>query len=299
MATRPDIANGPFQLDLGGQVVGALKKFSGLGMQADVASQPATGTSASATTKKHVAGMRFTPGRATVGVGMGQAMADWIRAAFDKGATPMNGIFKAADFNQRVTSTRGFTNALITEVTVPRLDAASKEPLLFDVAFEAERVELGKGGGETIGAILGLKPKLALASNFRIEIGKLPCARVVAVDTFTWKCAVVTSGTRRITRRTTAASVPDLRLSIAAADYPAWAEAATKWFIQGESLEAQEMPGRIVFLAANLRDELGAIELSNVGFKRFDHPEAETGTGQLARFDVELYVEAMSFNIKG
>jgi hypothetical protein len=299
MATRPDIANGPFQLDLGGQVVGALRKFSGLGLQADIASQPASGTSASATAKKHVAGMRFTPARATVGVGMGKAMADWIRAAFDKGATPMNGTFKAADFNQRVTATRSFTNALITEVTVPRLDGASKEPLLFDIGFEAERVELGKGGGETIGSILGLKPKLALASNFRIEIGKLPCERVVAVDAFTWKCAVVTSGTRRITRRMAAATVPDLKLSIAAADYPAWAEAATKWFIQGESLEAQEMAGRIVFLAANLRDELGSIELSNVGFKRFDHPEAEAGTAQVARFNVELYVEAMSFNIKG
>jgi hypothetical protein len=232
---------------------------------------------------------------------MGADMAAWIQASMAPGGSPRSGGFKRADANHRVKSSRAFSNALITEVTVPKLDGASKEALYFDIGFEAEQVVLGKASGETIGAILGVKPKAGRVCDFRIEIGSLPCARVAAVDAFTWKCAVASGGRvgRRPVRRTDSATVPDLRLSIAAADYMAWADAATKWFVDGQAMEGDEMAGRIVFLAANLRDELGSIELSNVGFRRFVHPVAEAGGTQAERFSVELYVEAMAFKLKG
>ena len=93
-------------------------------------------------------------------------------------------------------------------------------------------------------------------------------------------------------------TVPDLRLTISSADYDAWAEAAKKWFIDGEHLEGNETAGRITFLGPNLVDELGSIDLVNVGFTKFERPAAVANSEQIERFAVELYVEKMLLNIK-
>ena len=57
------------------------------------------------------------------------------------------------------------------------------------------------------------------------------------------------------------------------------------------------MNGRIVFLDPNMKDELGEIELQNVGFKKFSTDDYEANSEKIARFNVELYVEKMKFKI--
>ena len=57
------------------------------------------------------------------------------------------------------------------------------------------------------------------------------------------------------------------------------------------------MQGRIVFLNPNMKDELGDIELQNVGFKKFSTQDFEANSEKIERFDVELYVEKMKFNM--
>ena len=58
--------------------VGFLKKFSGLAMEADVVSNDLGPANVQ---KKHVSNIKWTPGKATVGIGMGKGMYDWIQAA--------------------------------------------------------------------------------------------------------------------------------------------------------------------------------------------------------------------------
>src|SRR5262249_51490526 len=92
-------------------------------------------------------------------------------------------------------------------------------------------------------------------------------------------------------------TVPDLKIAISMADYQAWADAAKKWFVDGEHLEGNEMTGRIVFLNPNMKDEIGEIELQNVGFKKFSKDDLEANSEKIARFNVELYVEKMLFKL--
>jgi hypothetical protein len=149
--------------------------------------------------------------------------------------------------------------------------------------------------------VVATKPKALLLSNFKIAIGSLPCARVASVESFTWSAGVQTDtvgNSRPGELHQAKATVPDLKLSISAIDYPVWAEAARKWFIEGRRLEADEMAGRITLLGPNLADELACIDLSNVGFKSFNHPEAIATSDQVERFTVELYVEKMQLGIK-
>ena len=287
---------GRFVLDINGENAGFIKKFSGFAMEADVVSNDLGPDNVQ---KKHVASIKWTPGKATIGIAMGNECYQWIKAAFDKGYVTRSGSLTAADFNYKEVSVRAFRDAFITSLTVPKLDGSSKDAAYFDLEFESEQVQWSKGGGEDIRGRVGPKQIAWLCSNFRVEMGGLPCSRVASVDTFTWKCAA--SGQPGIVREPTKhpakVTVPDIKLSISMADYQAWAESARKWFVDGQHLEKNQMQGRIAFLDPSTKEVLGAIDLINCGFKKFSQDDIEANSERIARFTVELYVEKMVFRL--
>jgi hypothetical protein len=227
-------------------------------------------------------------------------MYNWIKESFDKGYQMQNGSVIAGDFNFNAQTRLDFMNALITSVTVPKLDGSSKDAAYFDIEFDAEQVRWSQGDGSKLQATTGAKQKAWLCSNFSVEIGSLPCTRVATVDSFTWKQAVAPDyiGTfREPTKHPAKVTVPDIKLSISSADYEPWAQAAKKWFVDGHHLESDEMTGMIQFLGPDMSQKIGELDLMNVGFKKFSEDDREANSEKIARFSAELYVEQMKFNI--
>jgi len=286
-------AGGHYALDIDGTPVDSLKSISGLDMQADIVLEaPRPG----AIPRKHVANVGWTPGRASIGMGMGQGMYDWMKQAFDSGASTRDGTLATGDFNFKERSVLTFTDALLTAVTVPRLDAASKDSGAFEIEFAPGQVRATQGDGTDIRNATGTRQQPWVCSNFRFALGALPCARVASIDSFTWLCTPTASTVFQPVPGPTL-TVPDLRLSISAADYDAWAQAAQRWFIDGKHLEGDEMNGLITLLTPDQQTPLGTIALANVGFKRFSQlPPAGSGD-PLYRFTVDLYVERMSLRL--
>lgn len=297
MANERTYTAGRFMLDVNGESAGYVKKVSGGAMTADIASNDLGPDNIQ---KKHVANIKWDPFKVSMGIGMGNEMYQWMKAAFQKGYVTKNGSVTSADFNYKAQSVREFYDALITEITVPKLDGASKESAYFDIGFQAERVRWLKGQGEVKGKT-GAKQKAWLCSNFRVDFGGvLPCDRVATVDSFTWKCAVAADQVgifREPTQHPAKVTVPDLKLSISMADYHPWAERAKAWFVDGQHEEANELHGSIQFLGPDMKAVLGEIELKNCGFKKFSTGDLEANKEGIARFDVELYVEQMLFKI--
>ncbi len=293
MANQNNHAGGHYALDIDGTPVGALKAVSGFDMLGDVVLE-ALGPGS--LPKKHIADIQWTPGKATVGMGMGQGMYEWMKKAFDQGASRASGTLATGDFNFKERSVLTFADALLTAVTVPKLDGASKEAGAFDLEFEAEQVRVAPGDGSDIRGPMGTRQQPWLCSNFRFELGALPCARVASIESFTWTC---TPSTATVFQPGTGPTitVPDLRLSISAADYDAWAAAAQRWFVDGQHLEGDEMSGLITLLTPDLQTPLGAITLGNVGFKRFAPLPPAGGADTVYRFQVDLYVETMSLRL--
>jgi hypothetical protein len=295
MALTPQTSSRSF-LEIDGSL-GMMNAFGGLGFDADIAvSRLATQVQR----KKSVANVRFTPGQARVGLGMGRGLYKWVKSALDQSITPRSGIVKQADFNYKVQSQLSFFDAILTSFTVPKLDGSSRESGLFDLGFEVGRVTPGKGDGSDIRGKIEPATKNWLSSNFKIAIGNLPCARVASVDAFTWRCvlpAPTAQGERDPTAGLGEVVVPNLKLHISLADYPAWMDAATKWFIGGQRLEGDEMRGRISLLGPDMIEELAWIDLYNVGFKSFAHEDGMQQADDVRRFAVELYVERMALNV--
>jgi len=290
-------AGAHYALDIDGLPVESLRTISGLDLQADIATEALGPGLAPA---KHVAGIAWTTGRASIGLGMGSAMYAWMKNAFANGVSRASGTLAAADVNFRQRSLLSFEDALLTAITVPRLDGASKEPGAFDIEFAPARVRLAKGDGSDIRQVPGGRQQPWVCSNFRFALGTLPCARVASIESFTWRCVAMPDAMGVVSppaEHPVAAAVPDLRVSISLADYDAWSRAARAWFIDGRHLEGDEMDGVITLLAPDLQTPLGEIVLGRVGFKRFSPLPAPDGSDPLYRFTVDLYVERMSLRL--
>jgi hypothetical protein len=286
---------GNYVVDIDGYQVAFIKKFEGMSMEADIVANDLGPDNMQA---KHVANIKWTPGKISVGAGMGKGMYEWIKQSFDKAYAPKNGTVTVANFDFKAQSQLTFQSALITSVGFPALKGESKDAIYLDVEFQPEIVRWAKGDNKVVGGTYGVKQKAWLASNFRFEMGGLPCARVASVDAFTWKCEVSPDQvgiTREPTYHPAKVTVPDIKISISMADYEPWQAAAKKWFVDGEHLAANEMQGSITLLGPDMKKEIGRIDLQNCGFKKFSKQAYESNKTGIARFDVEFYIEGIKF----
>lgn len=297
MADQRTYTAGRFILEIDNSRVAVVKKFDGLSMEADIVSNDLGPDNMQA---KHVSNIKWTPGKVTVGAGMGKGMYEWIKASFEKKYSTRNGSLTAADFDYKSMSLLTFQNALITSIGVPKLDGSSKDAVYFDIEFEVEQARWAKGDGKVIKGDYGTKFKAWLASNFRFTMGSLPCDRVATVDAMTWKQSVASDQigiVREPTKHPAKVTVPDIKISVSMADYEQWAQHAKAWFIDGKHLAENEMNGSVVLLQPDMAKTAGEIHLMNCGFKKFSKQAFEANSEKVARFDVEFYCEQMKFDM--
>jgi hypothetical protein len=298
MADKRTFTSGRFILNVGDYRVAYLKKFDGLAMEADIATADLGADNFQA---KHVANIKWTPGKATIGAGMGLGMAKWIKKSFDKSYEYQEGSLISADFDYKAQSELTFSQALITGVTIPAFDGSSKDAVWLDVEFDAEQVRWAKGDGKVIGGDYGHKTKSWLASNFRFKMGALPCDRVSKVDSMQWKCSVTQDQIgihREPTKHPAKVTVPDIKCSVSYADVDAWHEAGKKWFIDGFHAGADEIEGGLAILGPNMKDVVGEFEFLRCGFKKFASDAREANSEKPQRLNVEFYCEALKFDMK-
>jgi len=291
--------SGNFLVEVGDSRVAFVKEFSGFNFEGDVMVHehgPAM------VQTKHLANFKFTPAKASIGMSMGKGMHEWIRSSFKKEYATKSGAITSADANYKATHRIEFVNALITKVGIPKLSGDDKTACYFDLEWEAERVDHRPGGGEDIRGDYKTKAKAWLASCFRFELSGLEdaCKRVASIDAIELKQKVTRDaiGEQRIhTLHPMGLTVGDVKLAISSADEKPWAEWATKWFLEGQSLAEHHKHGAIVFLAPDMKTELGRIDLTGVGLKTYGAEAFKANAETIKRFNVTLYVEEMAFNM--
>lgn len=298
MADQRSYTGGNFRLDVGGIDVGYLRKVSGGGMKADIAEHKLGPDNV---IKKNVAKIAWEEVKCEMGIGMGKAAYDWIKAAFDKKFLTQQATLVAGDFNHKAVQEMQYIDCLISSVATPKFDGSDKNAAYFTVGFKPERVRHVPGDGKDIRAKIGPAQKAHLCSNFRLELGDLPCSRVASVDAMELKCSVVSDDIgifRESTIHPAAVSVPDLKVTWSYADFTAIEKKARDWFVEGHHLEANEMTGRIVLLDPNMKDEIGEITLEGVGWKEFKSDDREGASDKILRCTGTFYVEKMGISIK-
>jgi phage tail-like protein len=146
------------------------------------------------TETKHIAGVKYEDITLSCGTGMSPHFYEWIKAATDSQYERRNGQIVTCDENFRPMSALDFSNAIITEVGFPALDAASKDAAKMTIKIRPEWTRINaRPGGSVSGMINTKAQKKWLPSNFRLEIAGLDSTRVNKIEAITVKQKVVES----------------------------------------------------------------------------------------------------------
>jgi phage tail-like protein len=287
---------GNFQLKLDGVDAGFLKSVDGGAISADVISEP---VGPSNQVKKHIGPPRYEAFSMQIGLWMGKAVYEWIQTAWKMKGVRKNGSILAYDYNLEARSEREFFNALITEVTLPAMDAASKDQCYMTVKFAPEMVRMKKASGKVTLSPVNARQEMWLASNFRLEIAGLDCSKVSAIDSFSVTPAVVdTIGEARIPlKESGGVEFPNLSITLAESAAATWIDWFDDFVVKGNNGDERERNGSLIFLSPTLQAELGRVNFFNLGIFKIASAKADAADERIHRVTAQLYCERMELQL--
>jgi len=275
---------GHFALEIDGFEAGFLRSAEGGAAYGDVIEEPVPG---SGLAKKHISTVKYEDFTISCGTGMSKALYDWIQASLSGKFVRKNGAIIAADYDYKAQSRRAFTNALITEVGMPALDASSKDPAYMVLKFSPEftRYSVSPGdiikGGDT-------KQKKWLPSNFRLKIDGLDCSRVNKIEALTIKQKVAQLEPTKI-------EFPNLVVSVPEAFSQTFLDWYQSFVIDGKNSDADEKGGTLEFLDVSQSGPLFTLTFKNLGIFKMNVEGSEGGAERIRRIKCEMYCETMDF----
>jgi hypothetical protein len=274
-----------------------LKSFEGGGIRGEV-ERVDTGAEQGA---KHIAAIRYEPLTIVVGLSMGTALAGWISSTLTMARTRMSGSIVLTTVDGKAQSYRHFTDALIEELTIPAIDASSREAGFFTLRLQPEGISYGKGDNVVITPAAQVRRKHWLPANFRLRIGALPCEHVSKIDSFTIRQRIVENPLGALspvnTKEPVGLEFPNLKVTLGGADFDAWHDWFSEFVIRGHNDQSNELQGTLEFLDQSMKGTLGSVEFSHIGIFSLGPERVDSDREGLLRYLAELYVEGMTFKL--
>lgn len=295
MATARTITADKFTLTLDGVSCGFVDTIQGGDIFAEVVDYRSGGTLFA---KKILGRSKYEPFNVQVGFGMARPVYDWIAASWTGNFQRKEGAITTVDANLNAAAQSEFSRALISAVTMPALDAASKDAARITLTFTPELTRFAKASGKVPAGTA--RAKRVTAANFRLELDAVVCSNVRKIEAFTVLIPLVTvsvGGARDVHEEATQVEFPNLSVTIvdgpAAASWQTWFEQAV---INGQAGTGGKN-GAIVYLAADMKTEVARVALHNVGIcalRRHQHRSGSEGARTLV---AELYCERMELQV--
>ena len=247
---------------------------------------------------KHISGVKYEDISVTAGTGMSKEFYSWVQTSIGGAPVARSGSILGANFNLKVFTRTDFFNALITEVGMPALDAASKDAAKMTIKFAPESTRTAFNTG---GTLSGLKSPLQskwLTSNFKFTINGVDTTFVNRIEAIRIKAnytlfnADTASGQRVLTE----IDIPNLKFTIAETH----AQDLIKWHhdfvINGNNSVENEKLGSLSFLATDLKTELFRLNLRGLGIFALDPDPLALNTQGIRRITAQLYCNKMLFS---
>jgi hypothetical protein len=282
-------------LTLGGVKCGPVRAVDGGFARADVVEQASTGTF----TQKQLSGVRYDPFVVDVGLAMEPPVYDWVAASWKGDFARKTGSLVVADYKLDAKRERAFTGALLTETTIPVLDAASKDAGFLKLKFQPELAKENNAAGKQNGA--GAKAKQWLRSGFRLQIDSLDCTKVSKIDSLSVKVGVQADkdGSAKLSELVpTKLEFPTLRITLSEVSSKTWFDWFEDFAIKGNNDKSSERSGTIQLLAPDAKTELARIKLFGLGIFSIAEEKEETHGDKVKRVTAEIYCERMELVVK-
>jgi len=291
--------SGRFVLELDGKQAGFLKSIDGGGVTAEVVRE-APGPDH--LIRKHLGNVKYEDLVIEADLSLDENFYAWIADSWKGKYQRKDVSVYTLDANNNVKRLDEYYNALITEVTIPAMDAASKEAARMTVKISPEYTRHKKGSGK-MGKLPGIgKQKLWTTSNFRLNIGDLDCSRVSRVEPLVVKQSLSrdeVGGQRDYQLEPTSLEFPNLMITLAETSSQTWVDWHEDFVIKGKNGADQEKNGSLVFLAADQKTELAQLSFFNLGIFKLTPDKVEAGGEKIRRLKAEMYCEEIEFKYEG
>ena len=296
MALRA-VPSGYYTVVIEGEELGIVQSVEGGSAKADVVTHQVGGQSVR---PKTIGNLTYEPFTLQVGAAMAKPFYVWIANSWARKHERRDGSILKYDYNITPTHEMEFKQALVTETTVPALDATSKQTMYLTVKLQPEEVtQIAKPTGARIMGLVKAEQKSFMAQNFRFGLDTVNVGRVTKIESFTVKQNVKplqVGSFRAAQMEPTSLEYPNITFTTALAgaeELIAWHK---KFVIDGNTTANDETTGHITLLDPSLQNELLEIELDGVGVAalRFNKTESSS-RNSVDRVVVELYVNELKF----
>jgi phage tail-like protein len=289
-----------FALELDGKKdVGLFRSIEGGGCKADVMTYQ---NGANYDKWRSLGKPKFEDIKCQVGMAMSEPFYAWIEKFFDGIADRKNGAIVAADFYYNERARREFTNAMIKELSFPKLDANDKNAAYMTVALAVEDIVFKKGEGAKLQQQQGMKAqKLWTACNFRFSLDgfEQACKRVTKIDAFTIKQQVLeyhSGGFRAPTKTPSQIDFPNIVFYVPEADAQPFFQRFTQRAIKGEVRgHAAQKAGMIQTFDQEKRP-LFTLEFFEADILNVAPEKSDAGSEEIKLVKIELFTEKMKFS---
>jgi phage tail-like protein len=236
-----------------------------------------------------------------VGMAMSQPFYTWIKNFFDGVPDRRNGAIVAADFYYSERARRTFSNAMIKELTFPKLDGADKAAAYMSIGVAVEDIVFAKGTGKKITTVTGFNnQKLWTACNFRFSLDGFPnqTKRVSKIDSFTVKQNVIEyhcGGHRAPIKTPSQIDYPPISFYIPESD----AQPFLDHFNDRAMAVKTTLPGRLtgsIVTYDNDGSPLFTVAFSGADISAVTPDKADAASEEIKHVKVDLYTEKMTFD---
>lgn len=298
-AEERGVQSAKFALELDGVFAGWLYEVEGGHAVADVVTER---LGADWLSKKHIGNVKYEEITLVVGANMSKAFYDWIAESVSGQNNRKNGAVVAADFNYRETSRLTFTDAFVTELAMPALDAASKDAAKLTVKVRpAMTRRVATAEGAKLPPPEGKGHKQWLPANFRLRIGGLEetAMRVNKIEALVIKQKVVEHAVgefRDYDPEPGGVEVPNLVITLPESHGQPLYDWHESFVIQGNAGEEQEKGGSLEYLAPDLKTVLFRVDFQHLGIFKLAPDKSEAGAEGVRRLKAEMYCEDIRFS---
>lgn len=293
---RPTNAAYRYALDIGGMSCGWIYSAEGGYAFSDVITEK---IGPDKIIHKHLAGVKYEDITITCGAQMARNFYEWIRAALERKHIRKDGAIHLTDYEGNIIHTMDFFHGLITEISFPALDAASKDACAMTIKIAPETTREKKGSGA-----IDLKPpapqKKWLARNFRLQIAGLEedCKQVVAIDALTIKQQVIEHAVgekRDYEKEPSDIEIPNLVVTLPESHADQFSKWHHDFLVLGKNDQGQEKSGTLEYLTPDLKETIFKLDFFGLGIFRLTPDKLESGSGNIRRVKAEMYCENIEF----
>jgi phage tail-like protein len=294
-----------YYIELQHTFAGFVKELSGGDATADVVQEK---LGSDHLTKKHLGNVKYEEITFKCGTGMSKELYNWIDTGFKQTSHSRgreDGAVVYMDYDQKEMSRLTWHNGLITELTMPALDASSKDSAMMTIKFQPEwtRKTWGGGGKFTVPADAA-KQKKWLPANFRLRIDgcEVGCGKVNKIEALTIKQKVTENAVgeqRDYQKEPVYVDVPNLVITLPeshADEFYRWHE---DFVIKGNNGEDREKGGTLEYLTPNLNEVLFTLHFYHLGVFKVTADKNEASGEPIRRMKVEMYCEDIRFDFSG